>query len=85
MSASLRPADSLNQLRAPLGIPNDSISSKSALIAAITALPPEGLCDFRKKVACYPLTFCDEGQPTKSSAMLFAAIVSDLRLLEARG
>ncbi len=31
MPAGLRPADSLNQLRTPLGIPNDSISSKCAL------------------------------------------------------
>jgi hypothetical protein len=61
------------------------IAEEERLIAAIAALPPEGLCDLRKKVACYPLTLCDEGQPTKSSAMLFAAIVSDLRLLEARG
>jgi hypothetical protein len=34
MPAGLHPADSLNQLRASLGIPNDSISSKSALVEA---------------------------------------------------
>ncbi|MCO4054960.1 MAG: hypothetical protein HEQ16_13120 [Bosea sp.] len=61
------------------------IAEEERLIAAIAALPPEGIRDIRLKAECYQQTFCDEGLPTKSSAMLHSAIVSDLRLLERRG
>ncbi len=45
MPAGLRPADSLNQLRVPLGIPDDSIRSESALVViqALQLIPIVGL------------------------------------------
>jgi hypothetical protein len=60
------------------------IAEEERLIASIAMVPPQGLQDVRRKAETYPKTFSDEGQPTKASAMLFAAILSDLRLLEAR-
>jgi hypothetical protein len=61
------------------------LAEEERLLAAVAMATPGSVRDVRRKAELYPATFCEEGVPTKASALLLAAVISDLRLLETRG
>lgn len=59
-----------------------AIAREQALVTEVAMAVPRDDADIRRKVELLSETYCDEGQPTKASAIILAAIVSDLRLIE---